>query len=87
MPCVVDAKGEAWEKFCKRRDDWGRDVALCLGRRHYGLTLQELGQASGGMRAEAVAVAVRRMERQLTQNRTLAGQVRTMEGSMYSVQT
>ena len=87
MDCVADAKGEAWEKFCNRRGDWGRDVALCLGRRHCGLTLQELGQAAGGMRVEAVAMAVRRIEHQLLQDRALAQQVRMMEKSMCNVQT
>ena len=87
MNCVADAKGEAWIKFCNRRGDWGRDVALCLGRRHCGLTLQELGKAAGGMRVGAVAMAVRRIERRLLQDRTLAQQVRMMERSMCNVQT
>ena len=87
MNCVADAKGETWEGFCNRRGDWGRDVALCLGRRHCGLTLQELGKAAGGMRVEAVAMAVRRVERKLLQDRALAQQVRMMEGTMCKVQT
>jgi len=87
MTCVADAKGESWEQFCNRRGDWGRDVALCLGRRHCGLTLHELGQAAGGMRVEAVAMAVRRIEQQLLQDRALAQQVSMMERSICSVQT
>ena len=87
VECVAEAKGEAWEKFCNRRNDWGRDVALCLGRRHGGLTLQELGQAAGGVRVEAVAMAVRRMEQRLLQDRALARQVRAMEESLCKVQT
>ena len=62
-------------------------MALCLGRRHCGLTLQELGQAAGGMRVEAVAMAVRRIEHQLLQDRALAQQVRMMEKEMCNVQT
>ena len=30
---VEKLKGEKWEKFCDRHGDWGRDVALYLGRR------------------------------------------------------
>ena len=39
-----------------------------------GLTLGELGHAAGGMDYAAVAAAVRRFERRLTQDRTLRGQ-------------
>ena len=84
---MADVKGEKWEQFCNRRGDWGRDMALCLGRRHCGLTLQELGQAAGGMRVEAVAMAVRRIEQRLLQDRALARQVRSMEEAMCNVQT
>ena len=60
---VAQEKGEAWEQFRDRYGDWGRDVALWLGRRHCGLTLQELGKAAGGMAYPAVGRAVRGVER------------------------
>ena len=59
---VAQEKGEPWERFRDRYGDWGRDVALWLGRRHCGLTLQELGCAAGGMSYPAVGQAVRKME-------------------------
>ena len=60
---VEKEKGETWEKFHDRHGDWGRDVALWLGRRHCGLTLQELGEAAGGVSYPAVGAAVRKIER------------------------
>jgi len=83
--CVSDAKGEAWERFRDRRGDWGRDVALCLGRRHCGLTLQELGQAAGGMNVDATAKAVRRIEQRLLQDRALARQFQVLERVLSNV--
>ena len=84
---VVDAKGEAWEQFRDRRSDWGRDVALCLGWRHCGVTLPELGAAAGGLSAAATAKAVRRMEERLQHDRTLARLVRKIETTLSTVRT
>ena len=44
-------------------------------------------QAAGGMRVEAVAMAVRRIEQKLLQERALARQVRILEESLCNVQT
>ena len=87
VTCVAAVKGESWEQFRDRRGDWGRDVALCLGWRHCGLTLPELGAVAGGMNGAAAAKAVRRMEQRLLQDRTLAQQVRKMEAAMSIVRT
>ncbi len=40
---VESIKGEEWESFRNRREDWGRHVGLWLGRREARLTLAELG--------------------------------------------
>ena len=57
VPALVEVvaleKGEPWEQFRDRHGDRGRDVALRLGRRHSGLTLQELGQEAGAMTCPA----------------------------------
>jgi REP element-mobilizing transposase RayT len=60
---VAAEKQEPWEYFRDRHGDWGRDVALWLGRHHCGLTQAELGVAAGGMSYPAVGHAVRRIER------------------------
>lgn len=60
---VVEAvKGEAWETFCDRHGDWGRDMAFWLARRSTTLTLQQLGEKVGGMDYAAVGAACRKFE-------------------------
>ena len=87
VACVEEAKGESWETFRDRRADWGRDVALYLGWRHCGRTLPELATAAGGMTAEAVSKAVRRMENRLLQERILAMKVSHLETALSNVRT
>ena len=36
---MEDVKQESWKEFADRRGDWGRDLALYIGRRHSGMTL------------------------------------------------
>jgi hypothetical protein len=44
---VESGQGEAWADFADRRGDWGRDLALHVGRGRCGLTLRELGRKAG----------------------------------------
>jgi hypothetical protein len=60
---VEQVKGEAWASFVDRYGDWGRDLALWIGRRRGGLTLRELGERGGGLDYSAVSEAVRSYER------------------------
>ena len=87
VSCLAEAKGETWTQFRDRRNDWGRDVALCLGRRHCGMTLPELGRAAGGMSIAAVDQAIRRIELRLLQDLALARQVRELETKLSIVGT
>lgn len=43
MAAVATVRGEPWESFVNRYGDWGRDLALYIGRVRCGLTLKELG--------------------------------------------
>jgi REP element-mobilizing transposase RayT len=43
MAAVATVRGEPWESFVNRHGDWGRDLALYIGRVRCGLTLKELG--------------------------------------------
>ena len=67
ISAVERLKGAGWGQFCDRYGDWGRDGALCLGRRAGRLSLAELGRLVGGTGCAAVAQALtrfgRRMER------------------------
>ena len=68
---VESVKGEPWEAFADRRGDWGRDLALHIGRMRCGLTLGELGGLSGAMGVQAVAKACERMGEKLKTDKRL----------------
>ena len=57
---VEAVKGERWEGFRDRLGDWGRDVALLLGRREGGLKLGELGELCGGLDYRTVGGAIKK---------------------------
>jgi len=69
---VEKLKGEKWETFRDRYGDWGRDLALHLGRKVCGLKLKELGEAAGGIDYVSVSAAVRRFEKRAEKNKTMA---------------
>ena len=67
---VAAIRKEPWEAFVDRRGDWGRDLALQIGRKHGGMTLRELG-AESGMTALAVSKAVTRLDARLKTDKAL----------------
>ena len=52
--------------------DWGRDVALVLGRREWGLKLEESGRLCGGLDYRTVGTAVKKIIAQLEKDPELA---------------
>lgn len=68
---VAAIKDERWEAFADRRGDWGRDLALYLGREEGGMRLRELGEAVGGMDYSAVSVAIRRLCERMARDKVL----------------
>jgi hypothetical protein len=68
---VEGIKREKWETFIDRHGDWGRDLALYLGRKDGGLKLRALGRAAG-LGATAVNMAVRRASAKIRDNPALA---------------
>ena len=68
---VESLKGKPWATFRDQYGDWGRELALYLGRRHAGLKLAELGQAVGGVDFRSVSAAIARFERKLTKDKHL----------------
>ena len=68
---VEAVKGEPWEAFADRQGDWGRDLALHLGRMRCGMTLRELGAQAGGIGVQAVAKASFRMGERLKADKRL----------------
>ena len=69
---VEHLKGEGWEVFRDRYGDWGRDLALYLGRKRCGMRLRELAQAAGGLDYGSASGAVRRFEQRLSHDKKLA---------------
>ena len=47
--------------FCAHAD-WGRDLAMYLGRKRCGLKLKQLGENVGGIDYASVSGAIRRLE-------------------------
>ena len=66
-------KAAPWNTFRDQHKDWGRDLAVYLGRRRCGLTLRQLAKAINGASAGAVSVAARRFRRCLETDRRLRG--------------
>ncbi|MBA3570454.1 MAG: transposase [Pyrinomonadaceae bacterium] len=69
---VVSAlKAEPWESFRDRYGDWGRDLALWLGRTQCGLKLRELGEEAGGIDYATVSAATARWTKRAATDRQL----------------
>ena len=67
---VEKLRGEPWEQFRDRYGDWGRDLALWLGRTRCALKLKELGALAGGIDYVSVSSAVRRFGVRLARDKT-----------------
>jgi hypothetical protein len=70
VKAVESVKGEPWSDFVNRHGDWGRDMALYVGRLRCGLTLKELGDYTG-MRSPAVCLGTLRVKRRLEEDKEL----------------
>ena len=68
---IESVSGERWDDFIGRHGDYGRDLALHIGRLKCGLTLRELGKEAGGMSVAGVAKACERMLEKLKTDRTM----------------
>lgn len=71
MTAVGNVRGEPWADFVNRHGDWGRDLALHIGRARCGLTLRELGGYTG-MNIRAVSQAAKRIEARLKKEKELS---------------
>ncbi len=71
MAAVGRVSGEPWENLVNRYGDWGRDLALYIGRLHCGLTLKALG-GYAGMSAQSVSQAAIRIRKRLATDKEIA---------------
>jgi len=79
---VEAVKGEKWEAFVGRSKDWGRDLALYLGRTRCGLKLRELGELAGGIDYATVSNRVKGFQIQLEEDAALKRLVRQIEHNL-----
>ncbi|MSR64597.1 MAG: hypothetical protein EXS18_02320 [Verrucomicrobiae bacterium] len=80
---VVEAiKGERWEEFRDRYGDWGRDMALYLGRTRCGMKLKALCEAAGGIDYGSAGNAVKRFGTRVGSDRKLAALLREAESKL-----
>lgn len=70
VKAVESVKGEPWNDVVNRYGDWGRDLALYVGRLRCGLTLKELGVYTG-MKSQAVCQGTLRVKRRLEYDKEL----------------
>ena len=68
---LEDIKGEPWIRFRDRHRDWGRDLALYLGRTRCGLSLRELGELAGGLDYRTVGWIVARFTRLIAEDKQI----------------
>jgi REP element-mobilizing transposase RayT len=72
IAAVEKVKAERWDTFRDRHGDWGRDLALYLGKKGFGIKLKELGEAAGGMDYMSVSAAVKRLEQRIGKDAALS---------------
>jgi putative transposase len=82
VSAVEAEKGELWDQFRDRHGDWGRDVALWLGRTAGRQRLAELATRVGGIRYATVGGAVSRVRRRLKTDREFAERVMRMRSRL-----
>ena len=68
---VETVKGECWSQFRDRHDDWGRDLAFYIARRHCGMSLRALGEEGKMANYYAVAQCIRRTADRLPKDKSL----------------
>ena len=71
IAAVEKIRDEPWDAFANRYGDWGRDLALYVGRLRCGLTLKELG-GYADMKVQAVSQAAMRIEKRLEREKELS---------------
>jgi putative transposase len=82
VAAVEKVKGQRWETFRDRYGDWGRDLALYVGRRRAGMRLRQLAEAAGGVDYGSAAGAVQRFAQRLSRDRVLKRLVSAVENEI-----
>ena len=86
IAAVEALKQAPWARFRDSYGDWGRDLALYLGRRVAGLKLSELGEAAGGVDFRSVHAAITRFQRKLSRDKHLCKLVENAKAKMQNAE-
>lgn len=71
--------GGQWMEFRDRHGDWGRDVAIYLGRRKGRMTLRDLGAKVGGLGPAATGQVVSRVSRRAAEDSEMARRLQRIQ--------
>jgi putative transposase len=70
VQAVERVKGARWPEFCMAYGDWGRELAMYLGRIESGLSLAQLAE-TGQVGRVAVSMAIKRFQERLVREKPL----------------
>jgi len=84
---VEGVRGSSYSEFMGVRGDWGRPLFLWCLRNYCGMTLREIGEATGGADYSAVQIMISRFERRAEQDRVLAANIKKLKEAMLYVET
>lgn len=84
LAVVERVRGEPWAQFRDRYGDWGRDLALYLGRTRCGLKLKALAVLAGGIDYVSVSSAVRRFSQRAMRDKSYRKLVASATGQLHN---
>jgi len=84
---VEELRGCSYADFMARRGDWGRPLLLWCLRTYSGMTLKEIGSATGGADYAAVQIMIGRFERKAQEDRNYSAYIRAAKQRMLYVET
>lgn len=87
ITAVEKLKAAPWKAFRDQHNDWGRDLAVYLGRRVGGLSLRQLAEAVDCASAGAISVAVKRFGQRLKTDEELRALAQRVEAHLSNVQS
>ncbi len=86
IAAVEKLKEARWATFRDCYGDWGRELALYLGRRIAGMKLSELGEAVGGVDFRSVHAAIARFQRKMNRDKHLCKLLENAKAQMQNAE-
>ena len=82
VAAVEKERGGRWGEFRDAHGDWGRDVALYLGRHGGRMRLSELGEQAGGLGVAATSQAISRIARRVATQRVWQKRLKSIQSNL-----